>query len=154
MTATLRTAPNTARLSTASALQALLAELVALSLHAKQAHWNVTGPGFLPLHALTDRIADDLRSWADRVAERAVALGFSVDARPGTISATTGPFPAGRVTDHEVIDLLAELIHDVAIRAQGSLGDLNRDDAVAYDLTVEIVEGLDKYRWMLQAQAL
>jgi len=152
MTVPLTTAPDTARLTAASALQTLLPELVALGLHAKQAHWNVTGPGFLPLHTLTDRIAADVNGWADRVAERAVVLGFSVDARPTTVSSATGPFPAGRPTDHEVVAELAELIEGVAIRARGSLGDLERDDAVAYDLTVEILEDLDKYHWMLQAQ--
>jgi hypothetical protein len=83
MTATaLQTVPDTARFTAASALQKLLPELVALTLNAKQAHWNVTGPAFLPLHTLTDEIAADLRTWVDRVAEHTVALGFAVDARP------------------------------------------------------------------------
>jgi len=99
----LQTVPDTARLTAASALQKLLPELVALALNAKQAQWNVTGPAFLPLHALTDEIAADLRTWVDRVAERAVALGFTVEARPGTVAPVGGQFPAGRVSDHEAI---------------------------------------------------
>ena len=38
--------PEYGRLTTASALQELLPELVAFTLHAKQAHWNLTGPAF------------------------------------------------------------------------------------------------------------
>ena len=93
MIATTLPAPDTARLAAASGLQKLLPELVALSLDAKQAHWNMTGPAFLPLHALTDRIAEDTRAWADRIAERAVALGFYVDARPATVAAAAGTLP-------------------------------------------------------------
>ena len=150
----LQTVPNTARLSAASALQKLLPELVAFTLHAKQAHWNVTGPAFLSLHALTDEIAADVRRWADRVAERAIALGFTVDARPGTVAAVAGDFPAGRVSDHEAIAELVALIDGVAATAADALDHLEVTDAVAHDLTVEIIEGLEKYRWMLRAQTL
>jgi starvation-inducible DNA-binding protein len=153
MTATaLQTVPDTARLTAASALQKLLPELVALTLNAKQAHWNVTGPAFLPLHALTDEIAADLRTWADRVAERAVALGFTVDARPGTVAAVGGQFPAGQVSDQEAIAELVERIDDVTATARGSIADLERVDVVAHDLTVTVLEALEKYRWMLSAQ--
>jgi hypothetical protein len=90
-------------LTATSTLQKLLPELVALALDAKQAHWNITGPASLPLRTLTNEIAADARAWADRIAERAVALGFdlgfAVDARPGTVAAVAGLFPTGRVTD-------------------------------------------------------
>ncbi len=154
MTATaLQTVPDTARLTAASALQKLLPELVALTLNAKQAHWNVTGPAFLPLHTLTDEIAADLRAWVDRVAERAVALGFTVDARPGTVAAVGGQFPAGWVSDHEAIAELIEHIDEVIATARGAITDLERVDVVTHDVTVTVLEGLEKYRWMLSVQA-
>lgn len=56
------TVPDMARLTAVSALQKLLPELVGLGLDAKQVHWNVTGPGFLALHSLTDEIAADARA--------------------------------------------------------------------------------------------
>jgi starvation-inducible DNA-binding protein len=150
---TLQTVPDTARLIAASALHELLPKLVALTLNAKQAHWNVTGPTFMAIHALTDNLAADTRVWADRVAERAVALGFMVDARPGTVAAAGDRFPAGRLSDHEAIAELVAQINDVADTARSSLADLAQADAVAHNLTVEVVGGLDKYRWMLGAQA-
>lgn len=153
-TTALPTVPDTARLTAASALQKLLPELVALTLDAKQAHWNVTGPGFLPLHALTDQIAADTRLWTDRVAERAVALGLTVDARPATVaSSVSQPFPAGRLSDHDTIFELASRIDDIAATARDSLDVLEPSDAVAYGVTVDVIEGLEKYRWMLQAHA-
>jgi starvation-inducible DNA-binding protein len=158
MTVAIQTHPNRARLTATSTLQRLLPELVALSLDAKQAHWNVTGPTFLPLHALTDEIAASARAWADRVAEQAVAagvdLGVAVDARPATVAAVAGLFPTGRIADHEAAAELIAAIERVAATARGSLGDLEQSDAVAHNLTLEVLEGLDKYRWMLRAQAL
>jgi starvation-inducible DNA-binding protein len=154
MTSTvLETVPDTDRLTAAAALQELLPRLVALTLAAKQAHWNVTGPAFLPLHAFTDEIAADTRTWTDRIAERALALGFPVDARPGTVAAVASRFPAGRVFDHEAIAELVEHIDDIATTARGALADLEQADPIGHDLTVEVLEGLEKYRWMLRAQA-
>jgi starvation-inducible DNA-binding protein len=138
----------------ASALQKLLPELVALTLDVKQAHWSIVGPAFLPLHELTDDIAAQTSAWADRVAERAMALGFTVDARPRTVAAVAGHFPAGRVADEEAVAELIELIDGVAATARRSLAALEEADAVAHDLTVEVLEGLEKYGWMLRATSV
>jgi starvation-inducible DNA-binding protein len=136
----------------ASALQKLVPDLVALALDAKQAHWNVTGPAFLPLHDLTDRLAADALGWADRVAERTVALGFAVDGRPGTVAAIARPFLVGRLGDREAIGELGRLLDDVAATARDALDVLARADAVGHDLVVSALEGLEKYRWMIHAQ--
>lgn len=138
----------------AAALQRLLPELVAVTLHAKQAHWNLTGPAFLPLHALTEEIAIDTRTWADRVAERAVALGFSADARPATVAAVAGDFPGGWVRDGEVILELGRLLEAAAERARTGLAEVEAEDAVAHDIHVEVLEGLEKYAWLLRAGAV
>ena len=154
MTATIpqQTVPDTARSAAATALQRLLPELVALTLDVKHAHWNVTGPRFLPLHTLTDDIATTARTWADRVAERVMALGFTVDARPATVASVAGRFPTGRVADHQAITALIALIDGVTETARRSLDELQQVDPVAHDLTVDILEEFGKYRWMLRAQ--
>jgi starvation-inducible DNA-binding protein len=118
---------------------------------AKQAHWNIVGFAFVPLHDLTDQLAADLRTWTDRAAERATALGFAVDARPATVAASGGDFPAGFVPDHEVISELAAALGAVAMTARDVLPALEQDDIVAHDIVVELLEGVEKYRWMLEA---
>ena len=153
MSATLEAAPDTATFTAAAALQKVLPDVVALSLNAKQAHWNVTGETFLALHDLTDRIAEDARAWADRVAERAVALGFAVDARPRTVAASDSQLPAGRLGQQETIAELTAIIDRVTKTARIALLDVADADAVSHDILVAVVEGLDKYRWMLSAQA-
>jgi hypothetical protein len=52
-------------------LQHSLIELIDLGLHAKQAHWNVIGSNFRPLHAQFDEITEMARSTADEVCRAA-----------------------------------------------------------------------------------
>jgi starvation-inducible DNA-binding protein len=148
----LQLAPETAQLAAASWLQRLVPQLVAVTLDAKQAHWNVTGPCFLPLHQLTDHLAGDARRWTDRAAERALALGLAIDARAATVASSARDFPAGELTDREVIgELIASLDRAIAT-ARRSLSDLERWDLVAHGITLEILEGLEHHRWLLRAQ--
>ena len=143
---------ESSQLLAVSALQKLLPELKALALNAKQVHWNVTGPAFLPLHELTDRVARDTDEWADRVAERSLALGFPVDGRPKTIAAASGQVRAGRLADNEAAIALIGLVDDVASTAWAAVGVLERNDPVGHDLVLEVLHGLEQYRWMLRAQ--
>src|SRR5881296_2006769 len=52
-----------------------LADVLDLGLQAKQAHWNVKGPHFIGLHELFDKIAEEVESYVDMIAERSVQLG-------------------------------------------------------------------------------
>src|SRR5437879_11429886 len=52
-----------------------LADLVDLQMQLKQAHWNIKGPHFIGLHELFDKIAEDVETYVDEIAERAVQLG-------------------------------------------------------------------------------
>src|SRR3954467_13945734 len=65
--------------STRSELNALinqrLADAIDLQLQLKQAHWNVKGPHFIGLHELFDKIAEEVESYVDLIAERSVQLG-------------------------------------------------------------------------------
>jgi starvation-inducible DNA-binding protein len=145
---------TTTRLQLGSTLQSLVVKLLSLTLDAKQAHWNVVGPAFLPLHTLTDELAADLRDWTDRLAERAVALGQPIDARPVTVAAAArGSFGTGWVKDRDMVDQLATRIGIVADWMAESLSDLELADPVAHDAAIETLEGLDKYRWMLLAHS-
>ena len=151
-TTTLNSVPDIAVLTAATSLQRLLPQLVALTLDAKQSHWNVTGPGFLPLHAFTDELASEARLWADRVAERAVALGSPVDGRPATVaSLDTDPLPSGWLSDYEVISELTRRINDVTEVVRDSLEVLGDADAVAHGIAIDVLEGLEKFLWMLRA---
>ncbi len=50
--------PKTTRAAMVDLLNAGLADSWHLAIQAKQAHWNVKGPHFLPLHELFDKLYD------------------------------------------------------------------------------------------------
>jgi starvation-inducible DNA-binding protein len=138
----------------AAHLEGLVVDLVSLSLNGKQAHWHVTGPNVLPLHNQLDGLVTNLRAWADRVAQRAVLLGFAVDARPGTIgdAKVLKKFPAGFVADRDAISEIADQLSDVVVRARAALEPLGDADPVSQHLVIEILQGLERHLWILQAQ--
>lgn len=140
------------QLTGAAALQQMVPQLVSLSLNAKQVHWNVTGPAFLPIHAFTDEIAADASKWADTIAERVMALGFTVDARPNTVAATDGHVPAGRLRDRDALVALLDLVDLVSATTHAAMLVVEESDPVGHDLTIEVLRGLEHVRWMLRAQ--
>jgi starvation-inducible DNA-binding protein len=135
-------------------LQATLVDLVALSLHGKQAHWHVTGPNFVPVHEQLDSLVTDTREWADLVAERGVTLGVPVDGRPETVARTTaiGSFPEGFVGDLKTVSLVADEVATVVERIRDRVDRLGERDLVTQDLVIEVLRGLEKHLWMLRAQ--
>src|SRR5689334_8973163 len=70
-------------------LQAILIELIDLSLLGKQLHWTVVGPHFRALHLQLDELIEAWRELSDTVAERAVALGYMPDGQSATVARET-----------------------------------------------------------------
>lgn len=70
-------------------LNVCLANAVVLAMMAKQAHWNVRGIVFGPLHGLFDDVYEAAGGWADDLAERAAALGGEVRGTPAQVLAGT-----------------------------------------------------------------
>jgi starvation-inducible DNA-binding protein len=137
----------------AADLQTFLTDLIVLALHAKQAHWNLTGPLFKPLHESLDAMTAEYRAWYDDVAERIRALGAAADGRPATVAggADADDFPAGVISDQEVLRRMTSLIEGAAGRIRSRLEAIGEHDLVSQDLLVGIVHGLDKQAWMLRA---
>jgi starvation-inducible DNA-binding protein len=135
-------------------LQDTLVELTALSLQAKQLHWNVTGRHFRSLHAQLDELADQVRAAADTVAERAVAIGYSPDGRAATVAKESplADVPAGRIADSTVIELMVAALTTVTGRVRPRVERLGGLDAVTQDVLIGVLAGLEKQRWMLSAQ--
>jgi starvation-inducible DNA-binding protein len=137
----------------AESLQATLVELIDLSLQAKQAHWNLVGPSFGPIHLLLDELTDQYRDWYDEVAERLVASGVSADGRIATVSAGTPlePLPAGQLRDQDVLAFFDAWVTLLADRVRARLDPIGAHDVVSRDLLASIVLGLDEQRLMLRA---
>jgi starvation-inducible DNA-binding protein len=135
-------------------LQDTLVELTDLHLRAKQAHWNVVGRHFRQVHLHLDELTEEVRGAADLVAERAVAIGYSVDGRPSTIAKASPlpPFPAGQVEDDEVVALITEALADVCGHVRHRVEHTEELDPVSQDLLIEVLQTLEKQHWMFAVQ--
>jgi starvation-inducible DNA-binding protein len=141
------------RLEVAHTLQELLVDLVDLSLQGKQAHWNLRGPMFRDLHLLLDELVDRARESADRVAERCLALSVAADGRASTVAADTHlePFPEGRIDDGQVVELVVSRLTTISETGRSRLEQLGEDDLVSQDLVIEVLDEMEKLRWMFDA---
>jgi starvation-inducible DNA-binding protein len=137
----------------AADLQAILVDLIALSLQSKQAHWNVRGPLFRPLHELFDEITDSARGWYDEVAERNRAIGAPADGRPSTVAegSKIEDLPAGEIPDRDAVVQVLKGVEGLAGRIRGRLDAVGRQEPISQDLLIGIVDGLEKHAWMLRA---
>ena len=139
-------------------LNVTLALLLDLKLQVKQAHWNIKGPHFLPLHQLFDTFAAELEAHSDEVAERITALGGVAQ---GTVQALmeTSTLTCWPVTLQKQSVIMAHLIEQyttVATLVRNNIQNASelKDDGTA-DLYTGISKALDKNVWFLQAhQAL
>jgi len=133
-------------------LNASLGLLVDLALSSKQAHWNVTGPNFQGLHALFDEIAVGVREYSDEVAERVRALGgLSRGTLEDVKTATSLPeFPATETKWDELANVMHARLVAVSEELRGRAEGVE-DDLVTQDLYIEVMGGLDKWAWMVQA---
>ena len=84
MQPTHNTLPETIRAQSIELLNKHLAAAIDLHAQAKQAHWNVRGPGFIAIHELFDKVSEDVEKYSDMLAERAGGLGGTAH---GTIQA-------------------------------------------------------------------
>jgi starvation-inducible DNA-binding protein len=137
----------------AGLLQDTLVELIDLSLQAKQAHWNVVGPAFRPLHEFLDEMTDQYRGWYDDVAERLTAIGVGPDGRVGTVASSTSlpKLPEGPIADGDVPRFFDDRVSLVIGRLRDRIEAVASEDLVSQDLLIEIARGLEKQRWMLRA---
>lgn len=77
-------------------LQNVLADFIALSLVAEQAHWNIVGPNFRDLHLNLDEVTSVARNGSDTLAERMRAIHASPDGPPAVIAARTPNWASSR----------------------------------------------------------
>ena len=131
-----------------------LADTFDLYSQTKQAHWNVKGGQFIPLHELFDKLAAELDGHADAIAERATALGGLA---LGTVrmSAANSRLPECvlEVTDSlPTVEALAERYTALgASMRQAIEAAESQRDADTADLFTEVSRGLDKALWFLEA---
>lgn len=146
--------PAANRLRLVEVLNQSLAELTDLQLAAKQAHWNLRGPLFRPLHELFDELADDLRRLTDDVAERAVQLGGQARGtlQQAALGSAMAPYPPEVTRDLDHAGEVAARVADATNRARlAIIVAIDLGDQDTGDLYIDVSRTLDKKLWMLRA---
>ena len=135
-------------------LNAQLADTFDLYSQTKQAHWNVRGMQFIALHELFDKLGEELEDFIDMIAERAVALGGDAF---GTVRQAAGvtripDYPTNISGSEAHVEALAERYAAVAASTRQAITTAsNQGDDGTADLFTEVVRGLDKSLWFLEA---
>jgi starvation-inducible DNA-binding protein len=135
-------------------MQAVLVDLIELSIQGKQAHWNVIGRNFRDTHLQLDEIIDAAREFSDTVAERMRALHALPDGRSDTIAETTTlpEFPQGEIDTAEVIDLITQRIDAVVGTVREVHDEVDDEDPTSADILHSILERLEQLSWMVSAE--
>jgi DNA-binding ferritin-like protein len=135
-------------------LQQLTVDLLALHNMYKEAHWDLTGPLFLPLHEYYQRQADFYLQQADLFAERVLQLGASVDGRFSTIARTTklAEMPEGYLTDDHSLKLLLDRVTVLQKEIYELIGATEGSDPPTSNRLQDLAHAVDKDLWQLRAQ--
>lgn len=146
--------PEATRATVIGLLNEQLAATSDLQSQVKQAHWNVKGIHFYPLHLLFDELAEHLEDLTDEIAERATALGGYAT---GTVrmAAANSPLPELPEDINEGLDYVKALVDRYSIYASGLRAGIDAadeaGDADSADLFTEASRIADKDLWFLQA---
>lgn len=135
------------------ALQSTLAELQALQLQTKQAHWNVSGTLFYPLHELLQEHYEQISKDADMVAERLLSVGVSSDGRAPTIVQTSNlpEIAGGFIDDAEVLTFFTAQYKRVGERLYGRIKNVEDVDPTTANLLQEVESDIEVYQWQVRA---
>jgi starvation-inducible DNA-binding protein len=132
-------------------LNARLADAIDLQTQIKQAHWNVKGPNFIPLHELFDKINEAAGDYVDDIAERAVQLGGVAEgtARMVAKRSSLSEYPANTLDGRGHVEALSSVRAAFGKSVRKAIDD--SDDLVTADLFTEISRGIDKWLWFVEA---
>jgi len=154
MNSTKNDLPIPSRQTMIALLNQHLADTFDLYGQVKQAHWNVKGAQFYPLHKLFDDLAAELADFSDTIAERATALGGTA---MGTVRMSAGAsrlpeLPLTAMNGLSCVEALATRYAALAKTTRAAIEAAQKtDDADTADLFTEVSRGLDKSLWFLEA---
>ena len=143
----------TGTLKTTELLKTILAENVQLYALTQNVHWNVTGPLFQPVHALTEEHYTDLATATDDIAERIRALGSKA---PASLQAFEDLGSIKNISeDAKATDMLEALIagnQTLASRLKsGIAAATDGEDDVTAGLLTDRLTAHEKAIWMYRA---
>lgn len=131
-----------------------LADAVDLKSQAKQAHWNVKGPNFIALHELFDRVATELDTYVDDIAERITTLGGTAmgTVRLSAERSSLAEYPLEIADGAAHVDALSTALADFGKKIRKDIDKTDElGDADTADLFTGMSRGVDKLLWFVEA---
>lgn len=125
------------------ASQMLLTASLSLSNRVQEAHWNVKGTSFGPLHELFGEIYDFLIDAADLIAERIVQLGGQAIANP-----SGGPLFGDDMT---LLVSLKDALQELSEGFKAGIELSITHDQVSGDIFIELGRETEKWLWKVEA---
>ena len=156
MHTTHNTLSETIRMQSVELLNKHLAAAIDLHAQVKQAHWNVRGPGFIAIHQLFDRVAEDVEKFSDMLAERAGGLGGTAH---GTIQAAVArtfliPYDLGIADENSHVFAVSAALAAFGQSARDAIGLATaHGDIATADMLTEIARGIDQQLWFVESHA-
>ena len=142
------------RSTSITALNQVLADITAVTMQTKTAHWNVRGPNFYQLHELFEDVADTLEAFTDDIAEWATALGgLAQGTAPVVARESYVPQMPATLSDEQA---LLEAIATSLARFDATLYEQidavsEQGDLDTADLLNEVSRGVSKALWFVEA---
>ena len=134
------------------ALNAILADTLALYMKTKNFHWHASGPHFRDYHLMLDEQSEQILATVDELAERVRKIGGT------TLRSIRHIQRLMRIKDNDEdfvapLDMLRELMADnkatiQAMRAAHELADKHEDVATA-SLLETFIDGAERRTWFL-----
>src|SRR6185503_10800996 len=148
--------PKEARVELIALMGQRLADVIDLQLQLKQAHWNVKGPHFIGLHELFDKIGEEIETYVDEIAERAMQLGGIAQGtvRVAAARSRLEEYPLTIADGSAHVEAVAKALSTFGREARVSIDEANAlADADTADLFTEISRGIDKWLWFVKAHS-
>ncbi|MBB3971515.1 Dps family protein [Hansschlegelia beijingensis] len=136
----------------AETLSELTVQTYRTLLRSQVVHWNVVGPLFQPIHALTEQHYSDLFAAIDLLAERIRALGYPVPTGKAALGLDKALSLGSQLTAKAMVEELVE-DHEALVRLvrEGAAQAEEVNDFVTHDLLTERLAFHEKAIWMLRA---
>jgi starvation-inducible DNA-binding protein len=124
-----------------------------LHLTLKHVHWNVVGPHFIAVHEMIDPQVDDVRNFADDLAERIATLGGSPVGTPGALveARSWDEYSIGRDTTQAHLGALDLVYQGVITSYREAIKELDDLDLVTQDMLIGQTDKLELFHWFVRA---
>ena len=124
-----------------------------LHLTLKHVHWNVVGPHFISVHEMIDPQVEEVRGFADDLAERIATLGGSPKGTPGAIveHRSWAEYSLGRATTQEHLGALDLVYQGVITSYREAIKELDDLDLVTQDMFIAQTDKLELFHWFIRA---